>query len=261
MTRRTDPATGGARLAGRERETYVGGMFDRIAAPYDRLNRVISLGRDRAWRERLVAEAGCRPGSCVADLGSGTGDLALAFAAVPGVQVVGLDLSAKMLERAMAKVRERSVPLAGFVRGNARQIPLPDAWAQVVSMGWCLRNVGDRPDVYREVLRVLEPGGVFLNIDMSRPRRRIPRAGFFLYRHLVMPLLARLGGAEAGAYRYLATSTDRFPDGPALEQELRAAGFTDVSHRPLMTGAVAIHRARRPGQPAWTPAQPGAGLA
>ena len=246
MTPRTDPAADGARLSGRERETYVGEMFDRIAVPYDRLNRVISLGRDRAWRQRLVAGAACRPGSCVVDLGCGTGDLALAFAASPGVEVVGVDLSKGMLRRAHAKARGGLAPGARFVRGNAQHVPLPDAWADVVSMGWCLRNVGDRPAVYREVLRLLEPGGVFMNIDMSRPQGRLSRAGFFLYRHLVMPVLARLGGAEAGAYRYLAASTDRFPDGPALEGELRAAGFTDVSHEPLMTGAVAIHRARRP---------------
>jgi demethylmenaquinone methyltransferase/2-methoxy-6-polyprenyl-1,4-benzoquinol methylase len=182
-------------------------------------------------------------GQHVCDLGTGTGDLALAFADALGRDgiVVGADLSAGMLHEAGSKLREAGHGTVHLVRASAAASGLPDGWAQAVCMGWVLRNVGDRQEVYREIRRLLEPGGRFVTIDMSRPRGRLARCGFWIYRHAVMPVMIRLLGGDFQAYRYLAASTDRFPDAPDLEAELATAGFHDVHHVPLMGGAVAIH--------------------
>ena len=236
------PPSEGHELTGVARERYVESMFDGIAEPYDRLNRVISLGRDPGWRARAVAMSGAQPGDRVADLGCGTGDLAIDFADHVGEtgRVAGLDLSPGMLAVADRK-REGTRPWLTLHRANAQSTGLPDAWADVVSMGWVLRNVGDRPAAYAEVQRVLKPGGRFVCIDMSRPRGLFSRAGFWAYRHVVMRGLIRFAGGNNTAYRYLARSSDGFPDGPALAEELKAAGFEDVRWRGLMLGALAIH--------------------
>lgn len=238
--------TSGWKLKGTERERYVEGMFDRIAAPYDRLNRLISLGRDGSWRRELVRQAELRPGDTAVDLGTGTGDLGLLLARAvgPGGRVAGLDLSAAMLRVAQAK--GSAAPWYSLYRASAAATGIEDGVADAVAMGWVLRNVGDRAAVYREVLRILKPGGRFLCIDMSRPRGLLSRAGFFVYRHSLMPVLARLGGGDAGAYRYLAGSTDRFPGAAELAGEWRAAGFADVTFKPLMMGSLAIHRGVAP---------------
>ncbi len=234
-------ATPGWEMAGARRERYVERMFDGIAGPYDRLNRVISLGRDRRWRALAVKMSEVTPGQRVVDAGCGTGDLALDFARAVGAEgrVVGLDLSAGMLEVASQKRSE--TPWLTLHRANASSTGLPDRWADVVSMGWVLRNVGDREEVYREVRRVLKPGGRFVCVDMSRPRNPVWRAGHWLYRHTALPVLAFACRADRQAYRYLANSTDRFPDGPTLGEELERAGFSSVHWRPLMCGALAIH--------------------
>lgn len=241
-------AADGWSLEGAAREDYVRRLFDRIAGPYDRLNRVISLGRDGAWRRLAVAASGAVSGSRVLDLGTGTGDLALEFARAVGPEgtVVGVDLSPEMLAVAEAKRRRAGVSRLRLHRANAQATGLPDAWADAVSMGWVLRNVGDRAAVYAEVRRVLRPGGRFVCLDMSRPRGPLRRAGFHLFRHLALPLLARLAGGDLSAYRYLAGSTDRFPDAGSLAAELASAGFTAVSARPLMLGAIALHAATLP---------------
>ncbi|MAG56824.1 MAG: hypothetical protein CMJ83_11075 [Planctomycetes bacterium] len=238
-----DATSAGWELQGAARERYVGDLFDRIARPYDRLNRVISLGRDRRWRRVAVTMSGAQPGDRVADVGTGTGDLGIAFAqhVDRAGQVVGIDLSAGMLAVAREKRAQADVPWYRLVRGTAAATGLPPAWADVVSMGWVLRNVGDREAAYAEIHRVLKPGGRVVVVDMSRPRGPLRRAGFWMFRHVVMPPLARLSGGDRSAYRYLAGSTDGFPDGPALADELREAGFADVRWRPLMMGAIAVH--------------------
>lgn len=223
-------------------------MFDRIASPYDRLNRVISLGRDRRWRREAVVLSGVGRGDSVADLGTGTGDLGLDFAAAvgPSGRVAGCDLAQGMLREAGEKRRRGPCSWYTLHRASAARTGLPKAWADVVSMGWVLRNVADRQEAYAEIFRILKPGGRFVSLDMSRPRGPMSRAGFWFYRHVAMPGLAFLSGGDRSAYRYLATSTDGFPDGPALAQELRDAGFTDVVLRPLMLGSLAIHVGTRP---------------
>jgi demethylmenaquinone methyltransferase/2-methoxy-6-polyprenyl-1,4-benzoquinol methylase len=229
-------------------EATVRRLFSEIAGPYDRLNRAISLGRDRAWRRRLVALSGVEPGATVADLGTGTGDLALEFARKVGPhgRVIALDLAVPMLRLAVAKSRAaRGVP-PRFLVASAAATGLADASCDVAAMAWVLRNVADRALAYAEVLRILRPGGRFLCIDMSRPSGLLPRAGFFLYRHLLLPLIVALGGGRARAYRYLARSTDRFPDRVALAREWQAAGFVDVQSHPLSLGAVCIHRGLKP---------------
>jgi len=233
----------GWQLKGAARESYVRAMFDTIAEPYDRLNRVISLGRDHAWRRRVVERAAAGPGARVLDLGTGTGDLAFAMLArvLPGGCVLGLDLAEAMLARAEEKRRARGAAHVEFRKGNAAATGEPDGSADAVTMGWVLRNVADRPSVYREILRVLKPGGRFVAIDMSHPEGPLAKSGFWLYRHLMMPVLARIAGGDRKAYRYLASSTDGFPGAVVLAEELRAAGFEGVSYERLMMGSLAVH--------------------
>src|SRR2546428_736643 len=110
MTRSRDRAAG-------DHGHRVAAMFDVVAPRYDFLNRVLSLGRDRAWRRRAVELARLGPDEVALDLGVGTGDLALALLARSDAtaRVVGVDLSDAML----ARVRERAsaTPLAERLRG------------------------------------------------------------------------------------------------------------------------------------------------
>ena len=238
----------GAQLEGAARERYVKDLFDRIAGPYDRLNRLISLGRDPAWRKYALDRIGVGPGMHALDLGTGTGDLFLLLRERVGAtgHVTGIDLSDEMLDVARQK--------AGAVfpgephelrQGTASDTGTDEASQDVVTMGWVLRNVGDRQDVYREVLRVLKPGGHFVSLDMSRPKSAVLRAGAGAYMHLVMPVATKLFGGDMAAYKYLAQSTDRFPDKNALAEEWRAAGFVDVAVSSRMMGSIAIHFGRK----------------
>lgn len=240
----------GSTLAGASRERYVRTMFDRIASPYDRLNRLISFGRDEAWRARSLELLGVGPGDRVADLGTGTGDLYLQLLDRVGAEgeVIGLDIAANMLDIARSKALTRHpedrIHLA--VR-SAAETGLEDASLDAVCMSWVLRNVGDRNEVYAEILRVLRPGGGFLCLDTSRPSFAPLRWATALHLRGTMPLIVRGVGGDMEAYRYLTESTAKFPMKRALADEMEAAGFEVERIKSFAVGCIAAHIARKPG--------------
>lgn len=242
-----DPAIDGAALTGAAREAYVERMFDGIAEPYDDLNRLISWGRDLQWRKDAIRLSGAVDGGSIVDLGCGTGDFTIEAAKTVGPRgsVVGVDLSEGMLSVARRKLARAGLNQARVVKGNAQTTGLPEASADAVTMGWVIRNVGDRPAAYREIRRVLKPGGRLVVLDCSRPASGFVRFGFNLYLRLVMPLVVRLRGGDSSAYRYLADSTARFLTAAELSAELRTAGFKDVASRGYMLGTIALHVATR----------------
>ncbi len=235
--------TTGAGLQGAAREAYVEKMFDRISTPYDKLNRIISLGRDPAWRRLAIRLGEVKPGQSVLDLGTGTGDLAelLAEAVGGNGRVLGLDLSEGMLTHARHKLALRGFTHASVRKGNARDTREASGSYDAVTMGWVLRNVGDRPATYAEIRRVLKPGGRFITLDCSKPGNALMRAGFWLYLRTVMPVLVRTLHGDDDAYRYLKESTEKFLTPNELDAELLHAGFKEIRHRGLMGGSMAIH--------------------
>jgi demethylmenaquinone methyltransferase / 2-methoxy-6-polyprenyl-1,4-benzoquinol methylase len=242
-TGRPRDAHEGVALTGAAREAFVEKMFDDIAAPYDDLNRVLSLGRDLSWRRAALHLAGLRPGAEVVDLGCGTGDFSLAAAERVGDSgaVVGVDLSEGMLARAREKIGASGRRNVKVVRGNAQETGLPAARADAVLMGWSLRNVGDRKATYREVARLLKPEGRLVVLDCSKPTNPFVRFGFAAHVRCVLPILARFKGGDPEAYRYLAASTEAFLTADELAAELTAAGFRDVAYRGFMCGTIAAH--------------------
>lgn len=210
----------------------VRGMFDRIAPVYDLMNRVMTAGLDQRWR-RLTAEAVVGPGDRVLDACCGTGDLALACARAGG-RVTGLDFSERMLERA-----RRKGPELEWVQGDLLALPFEDGAFDAVTVGFGVRNVEDVALAFRELRRVLEPGGRLAVLEITRPRGFL-RHFYGLWFDRVVPLLGRVlpGGA---AYTYLPASVRRFPGPEDLARLMREAGFADVRFRLFAGGIVALH--------------------
>ena len=219
-------------------------MFDTVSGRYDFLNRVLSLGRDAAWRHRAVSHARLGAGEVALDVGVGTGDLAfdLLAASDPSSRVVGIDVSERMLER--LRRRAAASPLGSRLEAraaDAQALPFADASFDRVTAGFAVRNFGDLDAGLREMRRVLRAGGRAVVLEFSMPPNPLVRVGFRAYIHGVVPRLAPLLGGDADAYRYLPASIERFPRAEALAARLGAAGFARVSFERLMLGGTAIH--------------------
>lgn len=220
----------------------VGAMFDRIAPRYDLMNRVMSAGQDGRWRRIAVQSiAPLQPGPLL-DIGTGTGDLALALRArFPGQAIVGVDLSRKMMRVATTKGHGQF----GLVQADVLHLPFADATFAGTATAFALRNVADLDSALKEIERVLMPGGRFACLEITRPRIG-PMATFFnVYFHSIVPRLGSAIARSHGAYQYLPASVDRFISGELLAYALRGAGFTEVRMRRFWPGAVTLHIGRR----------------
>ncbi len=229
-----------------EKRDYVRRMFTAIAPRYDLMNRLMTFGRDQAWRRAVVALCALPPGGRLLDVATGTGDLAFealrrAPAGPPGTgpaRVVGLDLARAMMLRGRSKHPGLAFPLS---EGDALALPFPDGTFDAVCSGFMMRNVVDIAAAFAEQARVARPGGRVVCLEITRPAGRLFRRFFDLYFFGAVPLIGGLLSGQREAYTYLPQSTRAFPDPAALRRIMERSGLRDVRYRLAMMGTVALH--------------------
>jgi demethylmenaquinone methyltransferase/2-methoxy-6-polyprenyl-1,4-benzoquinol methylase len=218
---------------------YVRRLFNTIAGRYDLITRVLSYGQDRKWKVRVAELSAAGPGTRVLDLACGTGDIAFALAG-RGAQVVGLDITHRMLQLARAKQRGPQ-----FVTGDMLALPFGNDAFDVVTTGYGLRNVPDISRAIAEARRVLRPGGTFVSLDFNRPANSIVRAAYLSYLTIVGSTLGYILHRDPDTYRYIPESIRRYPGAVEVNAIIRRAGFSESEYLPVIGGLMAIHHARR----------------
>jgi demethylmenaquinone methyltransferase/2-methoxy-6-polyprenyl-1,4-benzoquinol methylase len=221
-----------------DKAARVQAMFDAIAPTYERVNRVLSAGRDAAWRREAVKTASVRPDDRILDLACGTGDFARAFATACPALVVGADFAWEMLGRGAA----RHGPRLRWCQADALRLPFADGMFTVVSCAFGVRNFQNLCHALREMHRVLAPGGRAVILEFSTPSSRILAPLYLFYFRRIMPRLAGLlSGDRTGAYHYLPHSVSSFTDAAGLGAALQTAGFGRLIQRRLSFGIVTLH--------------------
>ena len=227
----------------------VSGMFDEVAAGYDRTNTVLSLGNDRFWRAAMVRAVDPRRGQRILDLAAGTAMSSAALAG-RGADVVAADFSPGMLaegeRRYGPKAPGGGIPNLSFVEANATALPFADGEFDAVTISYGLRNIDDPKKALREMLRVTKPGGRLVVCEFSQPPSKLFNGLYRFYNDRILPVAARAVSSNADAYDYLNESIEAWPDQAALAAKIRDVGYTDVAWRNLTGGIVALHRARKP---------------
>jgi len=238
----SDPVPSDA-TAGRLPAPEVQAMFDRIAPRYDLLNRVMTAGLDRRWREAAAAAADVAAGESALDVCTGTGDLAFALArrVTAAGRVVGADFAENMLEQARAKAGERGVAVE-FVQADALALPFADDSFDGATVAFGIRNVSDLGTGIAEMARVVRPGGRVVILEITTPRHL--RRFYQLWFDRAVPLLGKVLGRDGDAYGYLPASVKRFPEPPALAAEMSQAGLDDIRWQLFAGGIVALHYGR-----------------
>lgn len=235
-----------AAAGGDVKRDYVRRTFGQIAPSYDRLNHLLSLNIDRAWRRRAIEalEWTRDPAGTYLDVCAGTLDVAAELASDPRFQgrVIGADFAEPMLRAGAGKA---SPSVVCPVVADALELPLRDDQISGAIVAFGIRNVTDLNRSLREVRRILRPGARFVILEFTTPSNVVVRSMYHLYFHQVLPRLGALVSGHGSAYAYLPRSVANFPREIELAERMRAAGFADVSWRSLSFGIAAIHTGRK----------------
>lgn len=227
---------------------YVRELFATIADRYDFITVVLSYGLDRRWKRRLVSEAHVVRGERVIDLACGTGDISLEAAGC-GANVIGIDITPRMVELARAKAKlarhDGLWPIPRFLVGDMTAVPLPNASVDVVTTGYGLRNVPILEQALDEITRVLRPGGRLVALDFNRPSVGFIRSAYLGYLTAVGASLGWVLHGNPDTYRYIPESIRRYPGASGVASLLRARGFETVAVHRLLGGLMALHVAKK----------------
>ena len=247
-------------------------LFAVIARHYDFLNSLLSLRRDTMWRRETVKASLVTSTSKVLDVCTGTGELALAYAAeiargqsAPTGIVIGSDFCLEMLVVGHQKVSRRGAR-APFIAADTFTLPFRDNTFDIVSVGFGIRNVanaelaqstqqdsGFQTDIatsvfrnlemgIREMTRVAVPGGRIAILEFTQPVNPVFRRLYYFYFTKILPFIGNLiSRNKDDAYGYLPRSVLRFPNCDALKAVMEKCGLTDVRFYRKTFGIVAIH--------------------
>lgn len=230
----------------RRKEEQVEAMFDTIAPAYDFMNRAMTAGMDRLWLRSLLRRAKAASPADIADLATGTGDVALALSRrLPRVRIVGLDLSEGMLAKARAKA-ERAGANITFEQADCTATGLPDNSFDLVTIAYGIRNFADIEAGYREMHRILRPGGTLLVLELSEPAAAVVKPFYRFYTRRVIPAAGSLVAGDRSAYTYLPQSIAACPQRAAMTAIMAKAGLADASYKSLFPGVCTLYTAIKP---------------
>ncbi len=224
-----------------EKARHVRGVFDSVAPKYDLMNDLMSGGLHRAWKAYTLMVANLQEGQKALDIAGGTGDLALVFSKKVGKsgQVVHTDINEAMLSTGRSRLIDLGVLLPTVVC-DAEKLPFPDAYFDLVSVAFGLRNMTHKDVALTEMCRVLKPGGKLLVLEFSKVAPPLEKL-YDWYSFKVLPTLGKWVAGDDASYRYLAESIRMHPGQKELKAMMHKCGFGHVDFHNLTGGIAALH--------------------
>ena len=205
-------------------------MFDNISANYDGLNRVISFGNPKQ----------------ILDIATGTGDLAIMMSQLNPDKIIGLDISAGMLDVGKRKIANVNLSdKIDMVVGDSENMPFDDNTFDAITVSIGVRNFANLDKGLTEIKRVLKPGGTFVILETSNPTKFPFKQGYKFYTTYILPFIGKIFSRDKAAYSYLCESANIFPFGEAFNNILQINGFINTEYRPVTFGVATIYSATK----------------
>ena len=228
-------------------------FYGDIYISYDRVNRIFTFGKDRAWRRKAAAELLANEPARVLDLCTGTGDFILELAGQSAesgrkIKLSGYDFSREMLQEAERKKGEiqkrKSIPDINFREGDAGDMPFEDGHFDALGITFGLRNLvyenSNAKQHLSEIHRVLRSGGQLVVLESSKPTSLLWGVFNSIYLRFFLPYLGGLISGNLKAYKYLANSSKNYYSIREMEMILESAGFQSIRSRALFLGSVML---------------------
>lgn len=230
-----------------EKKAQVSTMFNNIAHRYDFLNHFLSLGIDRSWRRKAIAQLLPYKPQQVLDIATGTGDLALEInKQLQPQHIIGIDISPGMLDIGRQKIEKLQLQsIIELMEGDSEALPFEDNSFDAVTVAFGVRNFAHIEKGLSEMLRVLRPGGQCMILEFSKPQTFPFKQGFQFYFRFILPVIGRITSKDKRAYKYLFESVQAFPEGKEFVSLLEGIGFKNVRLRQLTMGVCSIYQAEK----------------
>ncbi len=220
------------------------GVFSSVAAHYDRMNDLMSMGLHRVWKDRFVRLVAPKPGQRIIDVAGGTGDIAFRLhrRADGAAHITVCDINPDMLAVGQDRAIDRGIlSNISWAQGNAERLDFDDAQFDAYTIAFGLRNVTHIDAALADARRVLKPGGRFFCLEFSQVQDRVLDAAYQLWSRYAIPEIGALVAHDRDSYQYLVESIRAFPTQEQLTRRLKAAGFDAVRHVNVAGGIAAIH--------------------
>jgi demethylmenaquinone methyltransferase/2-methoxy-6-polyprenyl-1,4-benzoquinol methylase len=224
------------------KKEQVAKMFDNISHRYDFLNHFLSLGIDKGWRKKAIQYLKPFQPKQLLDVATGTGDFAIQALALNPEKIIGIDISAGMLEVGKRKIVDRHVSdRIELMLGDSENLPFEDGKFDAVTVAFGVRNFENLERGLREINRVLKPNGQLVVLEFSKPQKFPFRQVYNFYFKFVLPKIGRAISSDKAAYTYLPESVEAFPDGEKFLHILNIVGFKHAKCRTLTFGISSIY--------------------
>lgn len=228
------------------KKEQVAQMFDNISGNYDDLNRVISFGIDIKWRKKVLKLVSDKNPQNILDIATGTGDLAILMTKTTATKIIGLDISAGMLDVGRQKIQQKNLSnKIEMILADSENMPFENDTFDAITVAFGVRNFENLEKGLAEILRVLKPNGIFVILETSVPEKFPFKQGYQFYSRNILPLIGKLFSKDNSAYQYLSDSASVFPFGEALNNILRKIGFIAVQSMPQTLGVATIYKASK----------------
>lgn len=233
--------------SGKDKTSQVAEMFDDIAPKYDFLNRFLSLGIDKTWRKKAIANIGKENPSSMLDVATGTGDMAiLAAEKLQLKRIEGIDISSGMLEIGRKKIEAKGLSnVIHLSVGDSANLQFAENEFDAVTVAFGVRNFAHLEKGLAEIYRVLKPGGQLMILEFSRPKNALFKKLYNFYMQVVTPNAGGLFSRNKKAYSYLNESVMAFPERENFLAILENCGFKKATFKTLTLGICCIYSAHK----------------
>ena len=228
------------------KKEQVARMFDNISHRYDFLNHFLSLGIDKGWRKKAITLLKPAQPKILLDVATGTGDFAIQALSLKPDKIIGVDISAGMLDVGRKKMDKRGIAhIIEMIQADSEKLPFEQNKFDAVTVAFGVRNFENLEMGLKEIWRVMKPGALLAVLEFSRPKRFPFKQGYNFYFKTILPKIGSWISRDKAAYSYLPESVEAFPDGEDFLAILKEVGFKNVSCKPLTFGISSIYIAQK----------------
>ena len=222
-------------------ESYIKNIFESISKDYDLMNDLITFKYHSKWKKEIALIAKEDNPKVILDIATGTGDIAINLSKLKDSQIIGIDISEKMLGVAGDKIRKMNITNITLELSKAEKLKYKNNFFDLISIGYGVRNFEDLINGLKESYRVLKKNGKLIILETSVPNNFLIKYLYLLFTSIYIPLISFIFTKNMKAYNYLLDSTKEFPHEKEFKKILGSVGFKNIASKKKFFGISTIY--------------------